>query len=117
MNLLATFYDLHESVNVNRYSKNNTAYNNSTVSSLEQLSNVSYIYSNDPSTRYNFDEKLSSINRHARGAIIPRTLSSTIIFFLSFFLWFFALSTRRTHLVKTISGRRLALEPVIRLPH
>lgn len=44
MNLLATFYDLHESVNVNRYSKNNTAYNNSTVSSLEQLSNVFNIY-------------------------------------------------------------------------
>lgn len=44
MNLLATFYDLYESVNVNRYSKNNTAYNNSTVSSLEQLSNVFNIY-------------------------------------------------------------------------
>lgn len=44
MNLLATFYDLHESVNVNRYSKNNTAYNNSTVSSPEQLSNVFNIY-------------------------------------------------------------------------
>lgn len=44
MNLLATFYDLYESVNVNRYSKNNTAYNNSTVSSPEQLSNVFNIY-------------------------------------------------------------------------